>query len=245
MISSRSLSSKDIKYLVITCLSLELFDDAYEYVKELVRINKGSLEEDERNIYMRSVKGKLNFYRNGWKTLIDFDSYEGDKMMLPKQLIDSKRKELESIIKAFCLSIISTIQNTLQVTVKEDDYSGEIFYLKLKGDYLRYFGEIANEKEFDEYKEECKDCYEKVYELCKDNLEYTSPLFLSVALNYSVFLYTLTDEIKMAYDKANEVYKQAILKLAPEQKVPEVENIIKSIEENLTIWKIELADFNN
>ena len=49
----------------------------------------------------------------------------------------------------------------------------------------------------------------------------------------------------MAYDKANEVYKQAILKLALEQKVPEVENIIKSIEENLTIWKIELADFNN
>ena len=85
----------------------------------------------------------------------------------------------------------------------------------------------------------------KAFELCKDNLEYTSPLFLSVALNYSVFLYTLTDEVKLAYDKANEVYKQAILKMAPEQKVPEVENIIKSIEENLTIWKIELADFNN
>ena len=61
MISTRSLSSKDLKYLVTTCLNLELFDDAYEYVKELVKINKGSLEEDERNLYMRSVKGKLNF----------------------------------------------------------------------------------------------------------------------------------------------------------------------------------------
>ena len=50
------------------------------------------------------------------------------------------------------------------------------------------------------------------------------------------------------YDKANEVYKQAILKMAPEQKVPEVENIIKSIEENLTIWKkvvnIKLSELN-
>lgn len=100
MISTRSLSSKDLKYLVTTCLNLELFDDAYEYVKELVKINKGSLEEDERNLYMR-IKGKLNFYRNGWKTLIDFDSYEGDKMMLPKQLIDSKRKELESLSNHF------------------------------------------------------------------------------------------------------------------------------------------------
>lgn len=81
-----------------TCLNLELFDDAYEYVKELEKINKGSFEEDERNLYIRSVKGKLNFYRNGWKTLIDFDSYEGDKMMLPKQLIDSKRKKNLSLL---------------------------------------------------------------------------------------------------------------------------------------------------
>ena len=103
----------------------------FEFELELENIIEDLVNEavkDERNLYMRSVKGKLNFYRNGWRTLIDFDSYEGDKMMLPKQLIDSKRKELESIIKAFCLSIISTIQNTLQVTVREDDYSGEIFY---------------------------------------------------------------------------------------------------------------------
>ena len=70
-------------------------------------------------------------------------------------------------------------------------------------------------------------------------------MFLSVALNYSVFLYSLTDELKLAYDKVNDVYKQAILKLAPEQKIPEVDNMIKSIEENLTIWKIELSDYNN
>ena len=63
--NKKPLSSKDLKYLVSTCLNLELFNEAYEYVKELVKINKGSLEEDERNLYMRSVKGKLNFYRNG------------------------------------------------------------------------------------------------------------------------------------------------------------------------------------
>ena len=243
--NNKPLSSKDLKYLVLTCLNLELFNEAYEYVKELVTTNKGKLNEEERNLYMRSMKGKLNSYRNGWKTLIDFDNYSGDKISIPKFLIDEKRRELERIIKSFCLSTISTIQNVLQVNVKDEDYSGEIFYLKLKADYYRYYGEIAPEKDFDNFKEECRNCYEKAFELCKDNLEYTSPLFLSVALNYSVFLYTLTDEVKLAYDKANEVYKQAILKMAPEQKVPEVENIIKSIEENLTIWKIELADFNN
>lgn len=243
--TTKILNSKDLTYLVSTCLNLELFEDAYEYVTELVKINKGILNEEERNLFMRSMKGKLNLIRNGWKTLIDFDNFEGEKIVIPKILIDEKRKYLEDLIKNYCMNTISTIQNVLQVNVKDDDYSGEIFYLKLKADYYRYYGEIAPEKDFDKYKEECRQCYEKAYDLCKNNLEYTSPLFLSVALNFSVFLYTLTDEVKLAYDKANEVYKQAILKLAPEQKVPEVENIIKSIEENLTIWKIELADFNN
>lgn len=245
MLSQQSLNAKDIKFIVSTCLSLELFDEAYNYIQELVKINDGVLDEEERNLYMRSLKGKLNFYRNGWKTLVDFDNYEGEKIILPKNLIEEKRKSLEAIIKKFCTETIKTIESILVPKINDDDYSAEIFYLKLKADYYRYYGEIASEVEFEQFKEECRSCYEKAYDMCKENLEYTSPLFLSVALNYSIFLYTLTDEVKLAYDKANEVYKQAILKLAPEQKVPEVENIIKSIEENLTIWKIELADFNN
>ena len=49
----------------------------------------------------------------------------------------------------------------------------------------------------------------------------------------------------MAYDIANETYKQAILKLLPEKKIPEVESILKSIEENITIWRIEISEYNN
>ena len=129
--------------------------------------------------------------------------------------------------------------------VEEDDYPAQIFYLKLKADYLRYYGEVATEEEFEKYKKTCKDSYEKAYELCKDHLEPTSPLYLSVALNYSVFLYTLTDKTSDAYNIANETYKQAILKLLPEKKIPEVESILKSIEENITIWRIEISEYNN
>ena len=76
-------------------------------------------------------------------------------------------------------------------------------------------------------------------------MEPINPLYLSVALNYSVFLYTLTDETSSAYNIANETYKQAILKLLPEKKNPEVESILKSIEENITIWRIEISEYNN
>ena len=68
--TTKILNSKDLTYLVSTCLNLELFEDAYEYVTELVKINKGILNEEERNLFMRSMKGKLNLIRNGWKTLM-------------------------------------------------------------------------------------------------------------------------------------------------------------------------------
>jgi 14-3-3 protein epsilon len=242
--SKEKLTKAQLKFLISTCLSLELYDKAYDYSYNLIELNKNILDEEERNLFMRSIKGKLFSPRNGWKTIIDFENYEGNKFLLPKNLVDEKRKMLEKEIKDLCFKTIDTIK-ILEKENNDNDICARIFYLKLKADYLRYYGEIATEEEFEKYKDECKQSYDEAYELCKGNLEYSSPLFLSVALNYSVFLYSLTDELKLAYDKVNDVYKQAILKLAPEQKIPEVDNMIKSIEENLTIWKIELSDYNN
>ena len=76
-------------------------------------------------------------------------------------------------------------------------------------------------------------------------MEPINPLYLSVVLNYSVFLYTLTDETSNAYNIANETYRHAISKLVPEKKIPEVESILKSIEENITIWRIEISEYNS
>ena len=242
--SKEKLTKAQLKFLISTCLSLELYDKAYDYSYNLIELNKNILDEEERNLFMRSIKGKLFSPRNGWKTIIDFENYEGNKFLLPKNLVDEKRKMLEKEIKDLCFKTIDTIK-ILEKVNNDNDICARIFYLKLKADYLRYYGEIATEEEFEKYKDECRKSYDDAYELCKDNLESTSPLFLSVALNYSVFLYSLTDELKLAYDKVNDVYKQAILKLAPEQKIPEVDNMIKSIEENLTIWKIELSDYDN
>ena len=91
----------------------------------------------------------------------------------------------------------------------------------------------------------CREAYESSFKLCKQYLEATDLLYLSVALNYSVFLYTLTDETANAYNIANDTYKMAIVKLLPEKKNTEVESILKSIEENITIWRIEISEYNN
>ena len=239
-----SLKKEDLKYLINTCLSLELYDDAYDYSQQLKAVCDNKFDEEERNLYMKCLKGKLNIERNAWKILIDFENYEQDKEILPKKLMKEKKDYLEEQRKELCFKVVNDCK-IFQQNIEEDDHDAKIFYLKLKADYLRYYGETASEEDFEEKKKECEDSYEEAYKLCKKNLEPTSPLYLSVALNYSVFLYTLTDETSNAYNIANETYKQAILKLLPEKKIPEVESILKSIEENITIWRIEISEYNN
>lgn len=220
-----------------------MFNEAYDYTKELIDKNSNLLDEEERNLLMRSLKGKFNIYRTGWKNVVDFDS-EIENVMIPKQVVEKTIEELEKNIQRFCMETIDLIENVLEVN-KEDTVDCEIFYKKLKADYLRYFAEVCNEDDFPVFREKANENYEKAYELCKSNLPYHSPLFLSVALNYSIFIYTLHNDVRKAYDKADVVYKAAILKLNPDQKIPEVEVLIKAIEENLTIWVIELQDTNN
>ena len=239
-----SLKKEELKYLINTCLSLELYEEAYDYSQQLKVVCDNTFDEEERNLYMKCLKGKLNIERNAWKILIDFENYEQDKEIIPKQLMKEKKDFLEEQRKKLCFEVVNDCK-IFEQNIDEEDYAAKIFYLKLKADYLRYYGETATEKEFEKDLEVCRESYDKAYQLCKEYLEPTSPLYLSVALNYSVFLYTLTDETSNAYNIANETYKKAIMKLLPEKKIPEVESILKSIEENITIWRIEISEYNN
>ena len=239
-----SLKKEDLKYLITTCLSLELYDEAYDYSQELKKICNNIFDEEERNLYMKCLKGKLTIERNQWKILIDFENYEQDKDIIPRNLMKEKKEFLESQRKKLCFEVINDCK-IFEKNIEENDFSAKIFYLKLKADYLRYYGETASEEEFEKYKDICREAYEAAFQLCKQYLEPTDLLYLSVTLNYSVFLYTLTDETSNAYNIANDTYKHPIAKLLPEKKNPEVESILKSIEENITIWRIEISEYNN
>lgn len=240
---SSSLSESSLTYLVETCLSLGMHEEAYEYSLELQKRKKNRLNETQRNLYMRSMKGKLNSVRNSWKVLVDFEGYEGVKEVFPPNLLKEKKEFLENEIKTICLEVSDNCR-IFETNLSSGESEAKIFYLKLKADYLRYLCEVSSEKNFEKYKEICNKYYDEAYQLGLKKLQPTSPLFLSVALNYSVSLYTLSNSLPQAYNKANEAYKKAILCLVPEQKVPEVESLLRSLEENLTIWRAEITDEN-
>lgn len=233
----------DLKFLIKSCLNLELYDEAFEYTNKLVDLNELSMNDEERNLFMKAAKAKFNFYRNGWKNLLDFEQSDPENNLMPKEFTDMHMQNLESEIKNFCMEMDSTIEALLNKTLN-DDFLGQIFYKKLKADYLRYYSEVANEDEFSNFVDTCQELYEWSMTKCNEELEPHNPLTLSVALNYSVFAYFILDDTNRAFKIADQAYKQAMLKFNIDQKIPEVESLIKSIEENLTIWKIELFDIN-
>jgi 14-3-3 protein beta/theta/zeta len=238
------LSKDALIFLIKTCFDLEMFEECYSYTKTLLEVCKFILNEDERNIFMKSFKAKLNILREGWKILLDYDQPNVLNLHIEKEYINSEIELYEKKIKEFCVNTVMVIESLLQNLSQNNNIPSMIFYIKLKGDYMRYYAEVSNDEEFQSAVESAQSYYHEANDKCKQFLEPNDPLYLSVALNYSVFIYEIIDNIKKACEIADQAYKQAIIKLNTDQKVPEIEFLIKSIEENLLIWNKEKEDYH-
>ena len=116
-----SLKKEDLKYLITTCLSLELYDEAYDYSQQLKKICNNIFDEEERNLYMKCLKGKLTIERNQWKILIDFENYEQDKDIIPRNLMKEKKEFLESQRKKLCFEVINDCIEELMKEIYEEN----------------------------------------------------------------------------------------------------------------------------
>lgn len=220
-----------------------MFEDAYFYTKMLLEISNLKLNQEERILFMKSAKARFNFYRNGWKNLMDQQSES--ESQIPRETIDDHIIKLENDIKFFCKDIDETLNKLLNKS-DLDDFHEIIFYKKLRADYLRYFSEVSNQDEFANIVEVCEESYREAYNLSQEKLNSQDTLSLSVALNYSIFAYFILDDTKKAFDIADKATKAAekINNKIENQDDLEYKRLYKSLEENLTIWKIELFDVN-
>ncbi len=209
----------------------------------LLDITNLKLNQEQRILFMKAAKGRFNFFRNGWKNLMDQQS-ENDSH-IPREIIEEHILFLESEIKLFCKDIDETLKRLLNNS-DEKDFHEIVFYKKLRADYLRYFSEVSNQDEFANIVEVCEESYKEAYNLCREKLNYHDTLTLSVALNYSIFAYFILDDTKKAFDIADKATKAADKNINKNDLVDDKEfkMLYKSLEENLTIWKIELFDVN-
>ena len=84
------------------------------------------------------------------------------------------------------------------------DLLGQVFYLKMKGDYFRYLAEVANGDARKAVVDDSQKAYQDAFDIAKSSMQPTHPIRLGLALNFSVFYY----EIMSSPDKACQLAKQ-------------------------------------
>lgn len=90
----------------------------------------------------------------------------------------------------------------------------KIFCNKMKADHYRYVSELAGGKEKAKDAESTKEArrlYKEAYKQSKRDIGALRPEFLSVVLNYSVFLYEIADEENKALSKARRAFDNCVI----------------------------------
>ncbi len=210
--------------------------------------SKPSLSSEERNLLSVAFKNVVGALRSAWRILSASEkkSEEGSAGGLVKKVVSDYRKEIEKELKDKCTEVLKLLDDSL-IQETEEEYSQEsaaetaVFYLKMKGDYIRYITEVIEEGERGAQAASAEVAYEKAMKVSAANLKATNPIRLGLALNFSVFYYEILGDPSKACELAKSAFDNAIAQLdsLPEDSYKDSTLIMQLLRDNLTLWTAE------
>lgn len=145
------------------------------------------------------------------------------------------KTKIEGEVEKICNDIGDLLDKYL--IPKTSTPESEVFYLKMKGDYFRYFAECVTGEKNKQAGEKAHDAYKKASEKA-GGLPTTDPIRLGLALNYSVFFYEILNSPEQACKLAKTTFDAAIsdLESLDDDKYKESATIMQLLRDNLTLW---------
>lgn len=220
------------------------YKEMFDIIEKLIKTDP-QLSKEERKFITLAYKSALNPKRNSWFTVNNLEKKED------QQKIKNYHKEVKNTIEQEIESICNKVINLLDEYLIPNSPNNEskVYYLLMKGDYLRYLCEIAKDKKLKELIENASQCYEKSLENCK-YMNILNPTKLSLALNYSVFLYEIKKNKKEGITLSRKMYEDAVNCIERKKETCNIENfiqkdslfIIQLIKENYIFWSGEMED---
>jgi len=230
----------------------ERFVEMAENMKESV---KKSDEEgilfgiDERNMLSIAYKNNVWMKRTSWriysKSLQDAiaaDPENHEHIEINKEY----KKKLEDEIHAVCDELLSLLDDYL---LRKESYApdAKVFFMKMKGDYLRYKAEIAVENDLKHLTELGYDTYQKAAVLAESKLTKTNPTRLGLYLNFSVFYFEILKDPKRAIEMGKKAFDDAIseLEMLTDDGYKDSTLIMQLLRNNLSVWTTECTSDAN
>ena len=233
-------SNENEKYEKLISLSkiteeAELYEDTKKYMEEVIKMKKEDLTSEERELFCTAYKDSVSFRRSGWRMISDIEERENRHKSNFLHLILDLKSQLETEITNLCNHMFEIIDNYLLNKANSDE--AKTFYYKLKGDYYRYLAEIANKNDNSDVIDNAKINYDKANEFA-NKLPVNNIVRLGLSLNYSVFYYEIKGDKEMGRIIAqNAIDNVGVLK--KNESGSELVQIIKTMQENINMWKAE------
>jgi len=203
----------------------ERYDDMAASMKAVTETGI-ELSNEERNLLSVAYKNVVGGRRSSWRVISSIEQKtEGSERK--QQMAKEYREKVETELREICYEVLNLFDKYL--IPKASTAESKVFYLKMKGDYYRYYdfyfkcptksvtlniyntllsrylAEIATGDNRTTVVDDSQKAYQEAFEISKNKMAPTHPIRLGLALNFSVFYY----EILNSPDKASQLAKQA------------------------------------
>ena len=219
----------------------ELYKEVINFIKEFIKLNP-KIEKEECDIISTGFKNMISDKRASWFTLNSMEHKEKKKKRNTVKEIKEIKNHIENEIRETCKELQDLIDKELLPKNEEDEIL--VFLYKLKADYFRYICEFAEGNEYQDNLIKAEEFYKKAYEIADKKLPIINCNRVSVALNYSIFLYETKKDKKSGFDIAQNTFKES-MKFIDDLEKPKYRDtllIIQLLKENIIFWNSEMGD---
>jgi len=216
----------------------ERYDEMKDCMKEIVMAKK-KLSKEERNLLSVAYKNVVGSRRASWRVLHSIQDQSDPEVVAKKSLVLDYRREIENELEEICNDILDLLDKTLLAADEISD-EAQVFYYKMKGDYLRYLAEVQTASSGGDAAPKAKKAYEQAWAAAKP-LKATNPIKLGLALNFSVFHYEILSRQDSACTLAKEAFDTAVTELDSlgGSEYKDATLIMQLLRDNLTLWQAE------
>eukprot|EP01013_Petalomonas_cantuscygni_P015746 TRINITY_DN32639_c0_g1_i1.p1 TRINITY_DN32639_c0_g1~~TRINITY_DN32639_c0_g1_i1.p1 ORF type:complete len:245 (-),score=54.48 TRINITY_DN32639_c0_g1_i1:487-1221(-) len=216
----------------------ERYDEMKQAMAAIIELNP-ELSREERNLLSVAFKNLIGTRRASWRIVSSIEQKEDAKGQESHVgLIKGYRARIENELSTICNEVINLLEGKL-IPACGSDAEAKVFYLKMQGDYHRYYAEVA-------HGEDQKALALKAYEAASgaaESLLPTHPVRLGLALNFSVFHYEIRKDPETGCKLAKDAFDAAVTDLdsLDEESYKESTLIMQLLRDNLTLWTEDLA----
>ena len=177
------------------CWQAQRYDEMADQVTQLASLGT-ELSEAEEVLFCRAFHHSVGRRREAWRALalvqqrqensVDVEAWRTGAVVRRVARVAELRKKVEGELASSCDRVLGLLEATLIPRASRP--SSRVNYLKMCGDYNRYFAEFCCGPVRKERTDKAIDHYRTALMAAKRCLPSTNPTRLALALNYSSFL---------------------------------------------------------